>query len=145
MSSAAINTYSPADLDLIISGYHVFGWDNISITRNMAGFTRVGGIRGKDSRDRNISTAATLSLSIASTCPVNTVLSQVHALDLEYGTGRLVITLKDGSGHSRFSSEEAYITAYPVASFTGDTEYRVWTIQCQTTKTWILGDRKSVV
>lgn len=139
MSSSQVNTYSPSDVDLIVSGYKIFGWDSISIARNSPGFTPYKGIRGKDSRDRNTSTSATLSLSITSSCPVNTVLSYVHELDLEYGTGRLEITLKDGSGTSRFASSEAYILAYPPASFTGDTEYRLWTIYCQSTSSWTLG------
>lgn len=139
MSDVQVNTYSPSDVDLIISGYKVFGWDQISITRNTPGFTPFKGIRGKDSRDRNTSTSATLSLSITSSCPVNTVLSYVHELDLRYGTGRLEIILKDGSGMSRFSSSEAYILAYPPVSFTGDTEYRVWNIACQSTSSWVMG------
>lgn len=139
MSSSQVNTYSPDSVELVISGYKVFGWDKISIARNNPGFTPYKGIRGKDSRDRNISTSATLSLSVASTCPVNTVLSYVHELDLQYGTGRLEITLLDNSGMSKFFTNEAYITAYPVASFSGDTEYRVWNIYCQTTKEWTLG------
>ena len=139
MSNAQVNTYSPDDVELIISGYKVFGWDRISITRNNTGFTPFKGIRGKDSRDRNTSTSATLTISVSTTCPVNDVFSYVHALDLEYGTGRLVITLKDNSGRSTFATNEAYITAYPPANYGADSGYNVWNIYCQSTSTWTLG------
>jgi len=139
MSDFTVNTYSPDDIVLIISGYKVSGWDRITITRNNPGFTPFKGIRGKDSRDKNESTAATLSLSVLSTCPVNSVLSAVHKQDLIYGTGRLIITLKDNSGMSLFGSNEAYILAYPTAGFGADSEYRVWNIQCQTTTEWTVG------
>lgn len=138
MSQFEINTYSPDSVDLIIAGYKVFGWDNITLQRTKQGFTPYEGIRNKSSRTRNTTTSATLSLSIIQSCPVNDVLSKVHDLDLQYGTGRLVITLKDKSGRSLFSTNDAFITGYPAAAYTSELEYRVWNIYCGTT-TWILG------
>jgi hypothetical protein len=139
MGEFSINTYSPDNVDLIIGGYKVFGWDRISIQRNVQGYTPYVGIRNKSTRTRNTNTSATLSLSIIQTCPVNDVLANVHALDLQYGTGRLVITLKDNSGRSIFSTVDGYITAYPAAEYTSEIEYRVWNIYCQTTATWVYG------
>lgn len=139
MSEFQINTYGPDDVTLIIGGYKVFGWDSIRIQRTVQGFTPYQGIRNKSTRTRNTTTSATLSLSIIQTCPVNDVLSNVHSLDLEYGTGRLVITLKDESGSSIFSTVDGYITAYPSVEYTGDIGYRTWNIFCQTTATWIVG------
>lgn len=139
MSQFDINTYNPSDVSLIIGGYRVFGWDSITIQRNSQGYTPYKGIRDKHSRTRNQDTSATLSLSIIQSCPVNDVLSYVHELDLQYGTGRLEITLKDDSGRSVFSSNEAYITGYPAAEYTSELEYRVWNVFCQNTGTWVLG------
>lgn len=139
MSTQAINTYNAADVELIIAGYKVYGWDKISLDRTVPGFTPYAGIRGKDTRVRNNKTSALLSLSIINTCPVNDVLSYVHELDLELGTGRLEITLKDNSGRSVFSTTEAYIMKYPQVEFNSDIGYRVWPIYCQTTSTWLVG------
>jgi len=139
MSIFDVNTYSPNDVTLVIAGYKVFGWDRISLQRNVQGFTPYIGIRDKHSRTRNTNSSATLSLSIIQTCPVNDVLSRVHELDLQYGTGRLEITLKDNSGRSVFSSEEAYIVGYPSAEYGPEIDYRVWNIYCQSMKVWTLG------
>lgn len=139
MSSREVVTYSPKDVSLIISGYKVAGWDEISIVRNGGGFIPVQGIRGKHTRVTNPDTSANISLTIIQTSASNEVLSSIHGQDLVNGTGRLVVTLKDLSGRSVFSSDEAYILTYPEAVFSGDFEYRAWSIRCQTTKSYVIG------
>ena len=65
---------------------------------------------------RYISTLPTLSFTILQTSQSNEVLSYIHELDIDESTGRLAITLKDLSGKSVFSSEQAYITGYPTVA-----------------------------
>ncbi len=74
----------------------------------------------------------------------NDVFSRIHTLDIERGTGRLEITLKDASGTGVFSSSEAYITDYPVVAYSGNFEYRVWTIFAQSTNTYNVGGNGKV-
>ncbi|RYY51268.1 MAG: hypothetical protein EOO06_00640 [Chitinophagaceae bacterium] len=66
-------------------------------------------------------------------------MSYIHELDIEEGTGRLSLILKDSSGTSVFSSDEAYIVGYPEAMFSDGFEYRAWRIFCQTTKSYTIG------
>lgn len=134
----SIVTYSPQDVTLIIAGYQITGWQSISISRTKKGFTDITGIRAKHTRIRNRDSSAILSFSLVMTVQSNEVLSYIHELDLDEGTGRLVITLKDGSGKSVFSSNEAYITGYPTATFSGQIEYRNWEIFCQTTSSFLI-------
>lgn len=141
-NSFTVNTYSPKDVILTISGYQITGWQSISISRSSKGFTSIRGIRGKNTRIPNVDTSATLSVSLLQTSQSNDVLSYIHSLDLQEGTARIVLMLKDNSGKSVFSSSEAYITSYPVVSFSGQFEYRNWEIFCQKTKFSVGGNAK---
>lgn len=136
MSKFTVNCYSPSDVTLSFGGYQIAGWDTISITRRSQGFITVPGIRGKHTRVPSGDTSATITISLLQTSQTNDVLSEIHRLDLEYGTGRIALTLKDNSGNSVFSSDEGYITGYPETVYSGGFEQRVWTIFAQTTQSY---------
>lgn len=133
-----VATYSPSDVQLVIGGYQLTGWETISIARSVEGFTQIRGIRGKHTRVRNADTSAIINIPLLQTSPSNDVLSTIHELDLENGTGRIALTLKDNSGRSLFSSNEAYITNYPDVVYSGQFEYRSWKIFCQTTDSYLV-------
>ena len=137
-------TYSPKDVTLTIGGYTITGWERISISRSAPAFIPIRGIRGKNTRVRNTDTSATFSIPLLQTSMGNDVFSQIHALDIERGTGRLEITLKDASGTGVFSSTEAFIVDYPTVAYSGNFEYRVWTIFAQSTTTYNVGGNGKV-
>ena len=132
-NSFSVVTYSPADVYLTIGGYRLTGWDTITITRSTKAFKTIKGIRGKNTRDRVLDTSATIAINMIQTSPSNDVLSTIHNMDIQNGTGRIELTLSDKSGKSTFSSTEGYITGFPVAAFSGDFSYRVWEIFLQST------------
>lgn len=133
-----VTTYSPKDVLLLIGGYQIVGWQSISISRSVKGFTVVRGIRGKNTRVPNRDTSATINVPLIQFSPSNDVLSYIHELDLDEGTARIALTLKDNSGRSVFSSNEAYITGYPTATYSGGFEYRSWEIFCQATDSYTI-------
>jgi hypothetical protein len=126
-------------LILTIGGYQVTGWQSITVSRTVKGFNVIRGIRGKNTRVPNVDTSATIAISLLQTSQGNDVLSYIHELDLEEGTARISLMLKDRSGRSVFSSNEAYITGYPTSSFSGQFEYRNWELFAQTTATYVVG------
>ena len=134
-----VNTYSPYDVQCTLGGYSLAGWEEVSISRSVQGFRSIRGIRGKNTRVRNVDSSATISISLIQTSPSNDVLSTIHTMDMQRGTGRLAITLKDKSGRSLFHSDEAYITGFPESVFTNGIETRIWTIFCQTTSSFSVG------
>lgn len=138
-NSFTVTTYSPGDVKLTIGGYQIVGWQNMTISRTVKGFNVIRGIRGKNTRVPNRDSSATIQFSLAQFSPSNDVLSYIHELDLEEGTARIALTLKDGSGGSVFSTNEGYITGYPVTTYSGGFEYRNWEIFCQTTDTYKIG------
>ena len=134
-----VTTYSPSEVKLTIGGYQVVGWQSISISRSAKSFTVVRGIRGKHTRVPNRDTSATIQFSLAQFSPSNDVMSTILIADEETGTSRIALTLKDGSGSSVFSTNEAYITGFPTTTYTGGFEYRNWEIFAQTTDTYEVG------
>jgi len=138
-NSFTVQTYSPKDVILTIGGYQLTGWQSVNISRSVKGFNVIRGIRGKNTRVPNVDTSATITISLLQTAQGNDVLSRIHELDLDAGTARIALMLKDRSGRSVFSSNEAYITAYPTATFSGQFEYRNWEIFCQTTQSYVVG------
>ena len=123
-------TYVPSNVILVISGWQVQGWNEISVVRNTPGFKQIRGIRGKNTRTRVQDTSATLTIKVPQTENMNEVMSAIHDADLEDGTARLEIMLAEVTGNSFFSTATGYIVAYPELAYTGDMSERVWTIVC---------------
>lgn len=138
-NSFTVNTYSPKDVILTIGGYQMTGWDTIVVNRSVKGFSVVRGIRGKNTRVRNTDSSATIGISLLQSSQGNDVMSDIHQQDLVNGTGRLALTLKDNSGRSVFSSNEAFIVGFPASRFSGQFEYRDWEIFAQSTDTFTIG------
>ena len=138
-NSFTVQTYSPKDVILTVGGYQLTGWQSINVSRSVKGFTVVRGIRGKNTRVKNVDTSATITISLIQSAQGNDVLSYIHELDLDEGTARIALLLKDRSGRSVFSSNEAFITGYPTATFSGQFEYRNWELFCQATGTYTVG------
>ena len=138
-NSFTINTYSPKDVILSIGGYQLTGWQSINITRSAKSFQVIRGIRGKNTRVSNKDTSATITISLLQTSQSNDVLSTILIADEENSTARIALTLKDKSGSSVFSSNDAFITGFPVTPFSGQFEYRNWEIFCGSTTTYNVG------
>ena len=134
-----VYTYSPSEVQLTFGGYTVTGWQSISITRSVDAFKPVRGIRGKHTRVRSIDTSCTITVTILQTSMSNDVLCRIHDLDLEYGSGRIELLLKDMGGTGIFSSAEAYVLGYPEVVYSGEFEYRQWRLFCQNTGNYTIG------
>ena len=141
----SVSTYSPSDVALIVGGYPLAGWDRITIVRRTDSFKPIYGIRGKHTRVRMggkdaRESSAFITIVLSQESQTNDVLSDIHRQDIEQGTARIALTLKDSSGSSVFSSDEAYITNFAAAEFSNDFGTREWRIFCQTTETYNVGN-----
>lgn len=138
-NSFTVNSYSPKEVVLTIGGYQLTGWQSITISRSVKSFIPTRGIRGKHTRVPSKDTSATINISLLQTMPGNEVLSNIVTLDEAVGTARIALMLKDNSGNSVFSSNEAYLTGFPTTSYSGQFEYRNWEFFAQTTGTYLIG------
>jgi hypothetical protein len=138
-----VNTYNPSDVYLIIAGHICTGWNEISIEKSTSTFKFIKGIRGKNTRVKDLDTSAIINITLLQTSQTNDILSEIHKLDIEEGTGRLEIALVDKSGTTAITSIEAYILTYPNKSFKDEFEPVSWSIQCQSTNDYIIGGNTS--
>lgn len=143
MAKYTVNTYSAEDVSLIISGWQVEGWESISVTKRLDSFIPIPGIRNKHTRVDTRDRSSTLVFPVLQTERSNDVLSQIHSLDIENGTGRLTFMLKDNSGTTLISSDCAYIQSYPELVYNNDFSYRVWTVFSEDTNFFIGGNAKA--
>jgi hypothetical protein len=134
-----VNTYSPSEIGLEISGYRITGFEKISISRNSPAFSLIKGIRGKNSRQRNRDSSCSVVVNIIQTSLVNDVLTQILEEDIRTNSARLTLNLTDGLGSSKIVSREAFIEGYPETDYSGDIVYRSWTIVCLSTDLFRVG------
>lgn len=128
----ALLTYIPSKVDVEISGYNVEGHVAVSFKLDNPQFTTIKGIRGRNTRVRSKNTSGVLTIEVLQTSPTNDLFSDILHKDLLFGTGRLVVKVKDKSGSSLFFSDEAYIEGFPELGFTDKAATRTWTINCLT-------------
>lgn len=140
---ATVNTYNPSDVYLIIAGHICTGWNEISIEKSTPNFKFVKGIRGKNTRVQDLDTSAIINITLLQTSQTNDLLSEIHRLDIEEGTGRIELSIVDKSGTTAINSIEAYIENYPPKSFKDEFEPVSWSIQCQSTNDYIIGGNTS--
>lgn len=136
----SIATYTPAHVTLTFAGHVVEGWENITVRRNVQGFRHIQGIRGSGTRVRVKDSSAQLQIEVVQTSNTNTILSQIHQLDLSQGTGRLELMLRDPDGDYVFQSNTGYVAGYPESGFSGDIQTRTWTINCQSSQLFVGGN-----
>lgn len=134
-----VNTYSPSEILLFVSGYQITGFDKISVSRNSPAFQIVKGIRGQNTRQRNRDTSCTVSVDIIQTSLVNDVLTQILEQDLRTNSARLTLDLTDGLGSSKIVSRECFIEGYPEALYSNDIVYRKWNLICLSTDLFRVG------
>lgn len=129
-----VQTYSPEEVVMTFGGYIVRGWDTIAISRDKPSFKTVHGIRGKNTRVRVGNTAAEITVDVPQTSFLNAVFEDIVRLDEEYGTGRIVLLIKDNLGTDIFQSQDAYIERPANLTFDTEISTRSWKINCLSTQ-----------
>lgn len=125
---ARVHTYSPADISVTICGHRITGVLSVALEWSAPPFKLVRGIRGQNTRVKNLDTSAILYLELLQTSMSNEVLFEIIRQDKVYGTGRLLVALSDTGGNFQMQSEQAFVLQFPNYEFTDDFTPRVWEI-----------------
>lgn len=123
-------TYAPNQVDIIISGYRVVGWNTVEINYDKPTFRPIRGIRGKNTRVREKNLSAEVKITIPQTSPANTVFNSIAKGDFDYGTGMIFITVKDRSSGEIFQSAQAYLDGFSPVVYDNTISDRLWTVKC---------------
>lgn len=135
-----VTTYDPSAVYLTIGEEIVVGWNTIAISRDSFPILTVKGIRGKHTRTLSYDTSATVRVSLPSGSEWNSIFSSLVTADINNGTSRCELMLKDTGGTSLFKSTEAFVTNYADVVFDDSLSERMWIIQCLTTTDYNVGN-----
>lgn len=138
-----ITTYDPEGVFFTLGEQILVGWNSISIARTRPVFNTIYGIRGKHTRTISYDTSAVMKLTLPFSSEWNSYLSDIVTKDIDLGTGRCEINLKDTGGTSLFVTDQAFVTSYADVVFDATITERVWTIQCLTTTIYKVGGTTS--
>ena len=128
-----VATYDPSQVELIVASHKVEGWSSITVTKDTPSFTKVQGIRGKNTRTRNKNSGCSIQVNLIQTSYSNNVFSEIVKQDRLSGKGRIEMLLKDLGGDSLLQSKEAYLVDYSPMGFSAEIGNRVWLIDCLST------------
>lgn len=128
--SLEVFTYSPNDVNLLISGHKIIGWNKIVVEMLHPTFRIIKGIRGKNTRVRDRDSSARVVLSIDQTSVSNSILQQIAVQDKTTGNGRLSVALSNPYGSEVFYSDTGYLEDKADYNFEGEIGNREWTIMC---------------
>lgn len=134
-----VKTYTPEDVDILIAGYRVEGFNSITITPSVPRFAVRRGARGMNTRIRATDTSVTIAVTLNMMSNSNTVLSELVRQQESGNLPALEVVFKDFSTKSQVQSNKAFILSYPDMSFESDSTDRVWEIFCLTTSRYVVG------
>ena len=145
-------TYSPNQISLTLGTYTIKGYAPntfIDVEQSAKTFELVKGMRGVNSRKRNLDKSLRITFRLLQTHDTNNILTQIHQTDIDTGAGRFAVTLTDlssseaGSGNGQIISQKAFIEGFPDIVYSGSLEAREWTIICLDYETYRVAGNSS--
>lgn len=125
-----VQTYSPREIILSIAGHKIVGWNSIRIEKSSPTFIKVKGIRGVNTRVRDVDSSAKVVISLDQSSISNSILDQIAERDALLGTGRVSVSLSNILGGEVFFSDEAYLEGFAPMVYEGEGSDREWVIEC---------------
>lgn len=130
-----VRVYDADQVSVIIGAILVEdGYDDgefLTIEFNEEMFNTKKGTDGSVTRSKNNDNTARMILKLMSSSPSNLALSALATTDLlaPNGAGIVPITVRDRSGSTIYTGQEAWISARPAASFDREATTREWGIE----------------
>ena len=135
-------TYDPRRVEIIYGTKRLTGMaddDMVTIEPLGDGAVQYVGADGEVARSMDPNRTYKITVNLASTSKSNDYLSKVYNLDRKTGNGILPLMVKDLSGTTLFSAEEAYIANYPQAKKGREVDGQEWVFNTGNVDDPILG------
>lgn len=135
-------TYDPRRVEIIYGTKRLTGMaddDMVTIEPLGDGAVQYVGADGEVARSMDPNRTYKITVNLASTSKSNDYLSKVYNLDRKTGNGILPLMVKDLSGTTLFSAEEAYIVNYPQAKKGREIDGQEWVFNTGNVDDPILG------
>ena len=130
--SSRASSFNPAEFDLIIAGQTITGFAEgtfVEFVRNEDTWTFITGANGEVARIKRNNLSTTITITLLQGSESNLVLSNLHNIDENTGTGAFPVLGKDNSGGSTYAASKAWVQKTADAPFSSAHEARVWVIQ----------------
>lgn len=125
-----VATYDPSRVVLEVAGYKVDNIQSISCDKHKPTFKLIKGIRGSYTRCNNLDLGYDITVTLSQMSAAHDVFSQIALADLQYNTGKLLVTLKDINGKTEVVCYEAFLEGFPSFGFQAEQQDRTWKIIC---------------
>lgn len=151
MTTQSLASYSPLDVVVILTQkstgivHRVVGYMEdtfVNVERDSDTWTHVTGVDNFSTRVYMANTSGKVTLSLQQGSPSNDVLTALYRQDAatRNNTGLFSILVKDGSGRSVYSSQQAYIGKVPNSQFGNTVQAREWIINSTAVDSTIAGN-----
>jgi len=129
----ALKTYAPDSVVINFAGAILTGYAEgsfITVERETDGFNKVTGADGLTTRVKSANRSGSVTLTLAQSSDANAILSALQIADDLTRGGVFPLLVKDVSGNSLFTAEQAWIRKSANAEFSSDFTGRQWVIDC---------------
>lgn len=126
-------TYDPKMVQVIFDGNPITGFADgtfVNIEWDEDAWNKVTGADGLVSRAKTNNYSGAVTVTLLSTSLGNDVLNSVARRDRRNSTGATTLLVKDASGRTVWSAENAWIRQLPAQEFSKEISEREWIIDC---------------
>lgn len=125
--------YDPSQVSVIVGGAPISGFADgtfVEVSFDEQQWNKVTGADGLTQRSKTNNYAGTITITLMNGSSSNDVLSQLWADDRDRGAGVVPILVKDFSGRTIWSAQQAWCQQMPDQGFSKDAENREWVMDC---------------
>lgn len=131
-----LRTYDPAQVSMFYGVIEMQGFAEdaaINMEHDEDDWALAVGVDGEGTRSKSNNASATVTVTLMQSSPVNDLLSAARELDRTTpgGSGGLPILIKDNSGTTIFSCENAWIQKAPSAELNREATGREWVFRTE--------------
>lgn len=128
----SLKTYDFKQVAVIVGGSLITGFaegDAITVEHDEDDWSLQVGAEGDATRSKSNNKAGKITLRLQQASESNLILDGYRKADLLSNAGTLPVMVKDGSGNSLHTAEQAWIVKPPSAGFGMESADREWVIQ----------------
>ena len=129
---AALKTYDPAKVSVIVGGHIVQGFADgefVSAARNNDTFSRVGGADGEQTRAKSNDRSGTITITLMQSSNSNGVLQGFASADEVSNGGLVPVLIKDSNGNELVIATKAWVQKPSDRGFGKENTDRQWVFE----------------
>lgn len=128
----ALKTYNFKQVAVIVGGRQITGFaegDAVTVERNEDSWTLQVGAEGESTRSKSNNRSGKVTLRLQQASESNAVLDGFRIADELADNGLVPVLVKDNSGNSLYSAEQAWVVKPPAAAHGNKSAEREWVLE----------------